>query len=256
MTEQPQKTQTTNEETADEQLIWGHFKPSDIFKFAGLLAFVVIIAIVMVVVWPYIKMVFEPGGIDALKEAVQGAGPFGFVMLLTFQFLQVVVAFIPGEVVQLVAGAMFGPWLGMLLVVVGCVLSSAFIYILVHKLGAPFVQAIVPTTFLDKFKAFERSGKLTVAVFILFLIPGLPKDVFTYLVPLTDMPMKTFLLVANVARIPGIFGSCFGANDIIEGNYLRAAIMLGIMAVLALLCIWQRDRFVGLIENITHESMK
>ena len=62
---------------------------------------------------------------------------------------------------------------------------------------------MVPTKYLDKFRAFEKSGKLNMIVFILFLIPGLPKDVFTYLVPLTDMRMRDFVLLSNIGSIPG-----------------------------------------------------
>ena len=65
---------------------------------------------------------------------------------------------------------------------------------------------MVPVQYLEKFRKFEKTGKLNIIVFILFLIPGLPKDVFTYLVPLTDMRMRTFLLLSNVGRIPGIVG--------------------------------------------------
>ena len=91
---------------------------------------------------------------------------------------------------QLAAGMMYGPWLGAALILVGCVISSAFIFELVHRLGAPFVQSTVPVKYMDKFREFEKTGKLNSIVFILFLIPGMPKDVFTYIVPLTDMPMK------------------------------------------------------------------
>ena len=85
------------------------------------------------------------------------------------------------------AGMMYGPWLGAAVVLLGCIISSAFVFAVVHRLGAPFVRDMVPTKYLDKFNAFEESGKLSIVVFILFLIPAMPKDTFTYLVPLTNM---------------------------------------------------------------------
>ena len=244
-----------HKERQEEKLILGKFKPSDLLKFGGLIAFALIMALAVVLLAPYIHMAFSPGGMDLIKEEITRAGVLGFLILLALQFLQIVLAFIPGEVVQLVAGALYGPWLGTLLIFIGCVGSSAFIYVLVHKLGAPFVQAVVPMKFEEKFRQFEHSGKLVITVFILFLIPGLPKDVFTYIFPLTDMPIKTFLLVSNVARIPGIFVSCFGAHDIIQGDYVRAAILLGLLALVAILCIWKHEQFINIVEKITKDDL-
>ena len=174
----------------------------DVFKFGGLIAFFALVCVIVVIAWPYITDLFTEGGPERMVERLQEAGPAGVFVLLGMQFLQIVVAVIPGEVVQLAAGLMYGPWLGALIILVGCVCSSALIYQLVHKLGAPFVQNMVSTEHLDKFRTFEESGKLDIIVFILFLIPGMPKDVFTYLVPLTDMELKRFVLLSNVARIP------------------------------------------------------
>lgn len=212
----------------------GHdMKAADIFKFAGLMAFFALMALVCVLVWPYIKDLFEAGGVDRVISEVQNAGPAGVFILLGIQFLQIVVAFIPGEVVQLAAGMMYGPWFGAAIVLVGCVISSAFIFQLVHKLGAPFVRHMVPEKYMDRFERFEGSRRLNVVVFVLFLIPGLPKDVFTYIVPLTNMPMKTFLLLATVARIPGVVVSTYAANGLVEGRIIESIVIFLVAAVIA-----------------------
>ena len=226
----------------------------DIFKFAGLIAFFLIMVLVCVLVWPYVHELFEPGGVDRVIDEVRDAGPVGFLILLGVQFLQIVVAFIPGEVVQIAAGMLYGPWVGALIVLLGCVISSAFIFAIVHKLGAPFVQSMVPTNYLEKFRAFEKTGKLNVVVFILFLIPGLPKDVFTYLVPLTDMNMRTFLMLANVGRIPGILVSTYAADGLIEGRFMESAIIFGVAAVIALLGIVFRERIMKMLERHSHKK--
>ena len=180
-----------------------------------------------------------------MVERLKQAGPAGVFMLLGMQFLQIIVAFIPGEIVQLAAGLMYGPWLGTLVILIGCVISSAVVYQLVHKLGAPFVQNMVSTEHLDKFRSFESSGKLDIIVFILFLIPAMPKDVFTYLVPLTDMEMKRFLILSNVGRIPGIFASTYVASGLSEGQIAGPIVVVAIVAVLAVLGVVFRDRIMG-----------
>ncbi|MBP3866657.1 MAG: TVP38/TMEM64 family protein, partial [Eggerthellaceae bacterium] len=161
------------------------------------------------------------------------------------QFLQIVVAFIPGEVVQLAAGLMYGPLFGTLIILTGCVISSAVVYLLVHKLGAPFVQNMVSTEHLEKFRTFEKTGKLDIVVFILFLIPGMPKDVFTYLVPLTDMDMKRFLILSNVGRIPGVLASTYTAHGIFEGDVVGPIVVVCIVAIVAVIGFVFRDRIMG-----------
>ena len=216
-----------------------------VFKFAGLVAFIAIMAVIVVIAWPYITDVFSEGGVDRLVERVQNAGAAGVLILLGMQFLQIVVAFIPGEVVQLAAGLMYGPVFGSIIILVGCVISSTIIYKLVHALGAPFVQGMVSTEHLGKFRAFEESGKLDVVVFILFLIPGMPKDVFTYIVPLTDMPYKKFITLTTIGRIPGVVGSTYAAAGFASGEIIGPIVVLVVLAVIALVAILSRDKIMG-----------
>ena len=134
-----------HEKAEQEVEVRGHkMEKADIFKFVGLIAFFAIMVLIVVMLWPYFHELFEPGGLDRIINDVRGAGPVGFLILLGLQFLQIVVAFIPGEVVQIAAGLLYGPWIGALVILAGCVISSAFIFALVRKLGAPFVQSMVP----------------------------------------------------------------------------------------------------------------
>ena len=227
---------------------------ADIFKFAGLIAFFVVMILLCALIWPYVHEIFEPGGLDRVINDVRQAGPVGFLILLAIQFLQVVVAFIPGEVVQVAAGMIYGPWIGALIVLVGCVVSSAFVFLLVHKLGAPFVQAMVSEKHMAKFRTFENSGKLNIIVFVLFLIPGMPKDVFTYLVPLTHMPLRTFLLLSNIARIPGILVSTYAASGLVEGDIVQSFIIFLVAGAIAVVCILFYDKIMKAIERATGKS--
>ena len=212
--------QKANEET---QVRGRPVRRGDIFKIVGLAAFVGIVSLVSWLVRPYIHMMFEPGGIDQVIDSVRNAGPMGFLILLALQFLQIVVAFIPGEATQMAAGMLYGPWIGALVILLGSILSSAFVFMVVHRLGAPFVKDMVSEKWMDKFDRFERSGKLELIVFVLFLIPGMPKDIFTYLVPLTDMRMRTFLLLSNIGRIPGILVSTYAASGLVDETCGRAS---------------------------------
>ena len=226
----------------------------DIFKIVGLVIFVAILALLSWLLWPYVHTLFEPGGIDTVINDVREAGPWGFLILLALQFLQIVVAFIPGEATQMAAGMLYGPWLGSLLIFIGCLLSSAFVFVVVHKLGAPFVRDMVSEKWMQKFDRFQESGKLELTVFILFLIPAMPKDVLTYLVPLTEMRMRSFMVLSNVARIPGILISTYAASGLVDGNVWQSIVILVVLCIVAVVCMIFREQLMSAVAKLSHKG--
>ena len=223
---------------------------ADIVKLVGLFAVLGLVTFIVWKMWPTLSGLFEEGGVEALVETVQNAGAMGVAMLLGLQLLQVIVAFIPGEVVQVAAGMMYGAWWGGLIVTIGACLASALVYSLVHWLGAPFVRDMVSDSFSEKFRRFEASGHLDTVVFILFLIPGMPKDVFTYVVALTDMKMGPFLMLTTFARMPGIFLSTYAASSLANGDMTKSIVIFVILVVLALVCILLRDRIIERLDGL------
>lgn len=226
----------------------------DIFKIVGLVLFVAILALLSWLLWPYIHTLFEPGGIDIVINDVREAGPWGFLILLALQFLQIVVAFIPGEATQMAAGMLYGPWLGSLIIFVGCLLSSAFVFVVVHKLGAPFVRDMVSEKWMQKFDRFQESGKLELTVFILFLIPAMPKDVLTYLVPLTEMRMRSFMVLSNVARLPGILISAYAASGLVDGKLWQSIVILVALCIIAVVCLIFREKLMAAVAKLSHKE--
>ncbi|MBQ9021405.1 MAG: TVP38/TMEM64 family protein [Eggerthellaceae bacterium] len=241
--------QDTAEKSQKTVVVFGHEIPrANLLRIIGLLGFFIVLFIVVALLWPMIGRLFTQGP-EALANEIRSAGPLGVLILLGIQFLQIILVLIPGEVVQLAAGMMYGPWLGALIIVVGCVVSSFVIYQLVHRLGQPFVEDMVSTKYLDKFREFEKSGRLNTIVFILFLIPGMPKDVFTYLVPLTDMPIKTYLLITTIARFPGIIMSTYAASGFMDGNIKQSIIILVVLALIAALAFLFKDKLLALFKK-------
>lgn len=224
-------------------------KQSDLIKLVGLVVFIVLITAIVVAIWPTLSIVFEPGGVETLIELIISQGPLGVLILLGMQLLQIIVAFIPGEVVQIAAGMMYGPLWGSVVILVGCVLSSMVVYELVHKLGAPFVRSMVGEKQLLKFRQFELSGKLGVTVFILFLIPGFPKDVLTYIVPLSDMNLRTFLLLSTIGRTPGVIISTYAAAGLADGNIVTSVIIFVVAALIAIIVLLLRNRIIDAISR-------
>lgn len=226
-------------EKGEEKLtVLGHtLTRADLFKFASLVVFFIIMCIVCVFLYPMLKDFFEPGGINRVTSNIKEAGLAGVGTLLALQFLQMVIAFIPGEVTQIAAGLIYGPWWGAFIIALGCVISTAFIYELVNKLGAPFARAFVPEKALKQIIKLEKSPQFSLIVFILFLIPGLPKDVFTYIVPLTSMPLSRFLVLTTLGRLPGIVLSTYAAAGFSHGSWFESIAIFVVLGVLALIAL-------------------
>lgn len=251
MTEEKQERkakQPLTEDPAEQEstirLFNKEVKRSDLFKFLGLIGFFVLSIIIVVALLPLFKDIFEPGGVDRVIERIQDAGAAGVLVLLALQFIQVVVAFIPGEVTQMAAGMLYGPLWGSLLILFGCAISSAFVYELVHRLGAPFVKDLISDKHLKKFQDFEKTGRLNIIVFILFLIPGLPKDTFTYIVPLTDMKLKPFVAITTIARSPGIILSAYAAEGLLDGRLWESVAIFAVLIVLAIIALIFSNRIM------------
>ncbi len=241
---------TVREKAQSETTVRGRtMEKGDVYRFIALIAIFAAAVVAVVLMWPTLKDLFSEGGVNRLVEHVRGAGAAGVVILLGLQLFQVIVAFIPGEVVQIAAGLMYGPWLGALIMVVGALMSSALVYQLVHKLGAPFVQKMAPQKYLEKISKFEESNKFEVVVFLLFLIPGLPKDAFTYLLPLTRIRMRPFLVLTTIARTPAIVASTVAASGFADGNIALSVVIMVVVGGIAVVGIIFQNRIIDFVSS-------
>lgn len=170
---------------------------------------------------------------EAFRAWARGQGLLGRLALIGIQVLQVVVAILPGEVVEIAAGYTFGAWEGLLLCLTGTMLGSAVIYCLTRRFGVKMVEAFISREKLNSLKFINNSKKLDVLVFILFFIPGTPKDILTYFIGLTPMKLSTFLVISTLARIPSVITSTLGGDAIGIKNYNFAILVFAVTIVVS-----------------------
>ncbi|MGQ9734601.1 MAG: TVP38/TMEM64 family protein [Candidatus Bipolaricaulia bacterium] len=147
-----------------------------------------------------------------LREALTGLGPWGPLGFIGLQVFQIIIFIIPGELVQIAGGYIFGPWLGLVYSLIGISLGSAGAFFLGRALGRPFVEALIRRERVERFDWALGQGRGPRILFLLFLIPGVPKDILCYLSGLSAIPFLLFFLISAIARLPGlvlsvIFGS-------------------------------------------------
>jgi uncharacterized membrane protein YdjX (TVP38/TMEM64 family) len=207
-----------------------------------LLAFVILIAYFTVHYAPLItELVSEP---DQFRELIQSYGKTGVFVFIAFQVLQVVISVIPGEVVQITGGYIYGVWLGTLYLVIGLLIGSVLAFYCARLLGYPLLKVLLPKAKFNKFWTLLRSKKFEAVVFLLFLVPGLPKDIFTYAAGLTSVPPAKFFLIATGARFPALIGSVYIGTNLQEENYLTVIILMGGAILLFLIGYFSKDRII------------
>ena len=209
-----------------------------------ILLFFALMGVLTLIFWPYIAELATVEGRERFKLWIDGLGFGGWLVTLGIQLLQIFVAFIPGEPVELMLGYVWGPWLGMITCLIGIFIGTLTIFLLVRKLGMKFVTRMVGTDDLSKYKFLSDKNKVEITIFILFFIPGTPKDALTYIAPIAPISAIKYLLIATFARIPSIITSTLLGDSIAEGKYLMTVVVFVITAVISLLGIIFGNRFV------------
>jgi len=165
---------------------------------------------------------------EDFRAYIQSYGPMGWLVLLGLQFLQVFVALIPGELLESAAGYAFGPFLGTALCYAGIALASALVFVLVRRFGVKLVEVFVSREKIAQLRFINTEKKRNRLIFLLFFIPGTPKDLLTYFAGLTDIRLGTFLIISLIARLPSVVSSTCGGHMLGEGDYWGALILYGI----------------------------
>ena len=198
----------------------------------------------------FIKQLSDPQTQVVFKEWVEHLGLWGMLLMLGIQMLQIFIAFIPGEPVEIIAGILYGGIGGLLICLFGCVLASACVFLISRRLGRKFVNRLFGENQLEHFAFLHNIKRLETVIFLLFLIPGTPKDMLTYVVGISPIKMSTFLILSTVARIPSIVTSTYLGENMRKGDWAAAIALLVITGLIGLLGIWYKDRLMKWIRHV------
>ena len=184
-----------------------------------------------------------------ISEFVEHAGIFAPLLFILLMALQIVIAFLPGGPLEITAGMLFGGLFGTIFTVMGTILGTLAVYGLVKKFGKPLVHFFISEEKMKKFSILEDEERLAFWVFVLFLIPGIPKDLLTYIVPLTKMSGKQFLLLSALARFPALVVSVLIGSNLIQGKYWLCIVIACIPTVIAIFGFCMKNKILNKKEN-------
>ncbi len=187
------------------------------FRLIAFAIFIVGMVAITLMTVPFIKSIKEP---EAFKAFVEGFEAPGIVIMFFVQVFQIVVALIPGEFVEFFAGSLYGCVGGLFLCLAGVAIGQMIVFGAVKFFGRDFVDSFAGSRAFEKLKFLNDEKKLRVIVFLLFFIPGTPKDVLCYVVPFTSMRLREFIPLTLVARIPSVITSTYAGSAFAEQNYM------------------------------------
>ena len=180
---------------------------------------------------PMIALAEEPAAFQALVHAYGWGGKLIFIGMVA---LQVLVAFIPGEPIELAAGYAFGFLEGTLLTMVGFLIGSWIVFLLVRKYGVKLVEVFFSQEQIQRFSFLKNPKKTKVIAFLLMLIPGTPKDFLSYFAGLTKLSLKQWLMIVVIGRLPSLITSTATGAAAGEQNYALTAITLTVTVLLTI----------------------
>jgi len=170
-----------------------------------------------------------------LQGWLDGLGPWAWPVFLGLQVLQVVVFWIPGEVVQIAGGMVFGVWVGSLLSEVGISLGSGLAFCLARRLGKAWVERWIDGHEARRLGALVHHPRLDFILGLVFFLPFVPKDLFCYLAGLSDVKPWRFFWISTLSRFPSLVLSSWLGDLALHGwgPLLVWALVVGLVAGVA-----------------------
>lgn len=188
---------------------------------------------------PMLRFASDPEKFRALVDA-HGIG--GRLIYIGMVVLQITVALIPGEPLEIAAGYAFGTLEGTILCLVATGLGSSLVILLVRRFGTRLCEVFFTREKLSKLRFLQASPKRTAIFALIFMLPGTPKDLLCYYAGLTDIKLSTLLVICSVGRIPSVLTSTLGGDALGTKSYIFAAVVFGLTLLISAGGFWIYSR--------------
>lgn len=190
-----------------------------------------------------------------LKGFISSYGPYSPIAYILLQVIQVIVAPIPGGAIEFLGGYLFGAKSGFLYSMIGLLLGSSLAFSLARIFEKVAVEKFVSEQTRNKFDYLvEHQG--AILSFILFLIPGFPKDALCYILGLTPMHFGIFLILSTMGRIPGTLMATLQGAKAFDHQYKLFLILLGISTLVILVFYIYHEEIYHLTKKLKRKKKK
>ncbi|MDO4552390.1 MAG: TVP38/TMEM64 family protein, partial [Bacillota bacterium] len=191
--------------------------------------------------------------LESLEDVVAllERNPVASVLIyLGLQVVQIIVSVLPGQVIQFSAGYLYGVWLGYLYSIIGVALGTVITYYLARLLGRDAMYVLFGEKKFHQFVELMKRKRAHLVIFVIYLIPGIPKDLMSYAAGVTELKLGALLLLCLAGRTPAMLGSLVIGHMTRNANYTDAIILSVIAIVLFAVCMLKRKELMAKIDTL------
>jgi len=174
--------------------------------------------------------------------------PYDELVFILIQVIQVIAAPVPGEVSGFIGGYLYGPVWGTIYSTIGLTIGSWLAFMLARFFGEPLLERVVKKEVFEKFDHFMEHRGLLVS-FLLFLIPGFPKDYLCYIMGVSRIPGLTFIIISTVGRFFGTMMLSISGNVARNEQYVLLGIVVAAAVIVSLLAWRYHDKILAILKN-------
>jgi len=168
--------------------------------------------------------------LGALRDWINSLGAWGPVVFV-FLYAAAAVVAIPGSILTVGAGALFGTFLGVILVSIASTLGASLAF-----LAARYFARDAVARWLSGNEKFRQIDQMTakrgaIIVGLTRLVPLFPYDLLNYAFGLTNIPFRTYVFWSWLCMLPGTVLYVAGADAIFTG-ISRGQVPWGLIAAI------------------------
>lgn len=209
---------------------------------AALMLFIGLLVFLSIRYTPQLRNLFASR--DQLKEFVEQEGASAIAAFIGVQVFQVVVAPVPGRIVQVAGGYLFGTFWGAVFLTSGLIIGSLIAFFASRLLGSRLVKIFISEAKRERLIKLMGSDKSELVLFLLYFLPGLPKDTMTYIVGLTPVNPLRFLAISTLGRLPSLSVSCYIGASLEQENLWPVVIATALTVILFFGGLLFKDRIL------------
>lgn len=170
---------------------------------------------------------------EKLKDIISDMGFGGKLLYVGLSALQVIIALIPGEPVEILGGYAFGAFEGTVLYLIGAFIGSMAVFLLVRKFGKKLVGIFFSEKKMESLRFLQSSPKKNIILIVIFSIPGTPKDLIAYYAGLTDIKIWVWALVSFFGRFPSVITSAIGGSALGNSKFVALAVTVIVTLIIS-----------------------
>ena len=235
-------------------------KNKKVIRIIKLIVLIVVIAILVtstIYMLPIMKKINTPEGQMQFKEKIASSKLTGIMMLFGLEIAQVILAILPGEPIEILAGICFGAFWGTIFLMISIFIITCVIYFFVKKYGKSFIYEFFPkekVTKIESSKLWKNKKTIEIVMIILFLLPGTPKDLLVYIGGILPIKSSRFIIIATLLRFPSIISSTILGDQLLEKNWeigILAYVITFLITIIIVLIINKLNQ-----KNVTEKIIK